>query len=93
MCRIKTFILNLNLKSLRPRRRIRPFKTLIHGDYFSLQNYSLPGLSLFESVLDAWVMCGKQTRCSRQFSGPFVPPGAPFYLGTSTVSDGHGGYV
>ena len=56
----------------------------------SVYRTSLPGLSLLESILQAWVMCGKQTRC-RRFHGQAVPPGAPFYLGTTTVPDGHGG--
>jgi len=68
-------------------------KDIHTGYYLSLQNYSLPGLSLFESVLQVWVMCGKQTRCSRRFNAQVVPPGAPCYLGTTTVPDGHGGNV
>lgn len=60
---------------------------------FSLQNYSLPGLTLLESMLQTWVMCAKQTRCSRRFPSHCVPNGAPFYYGTTTVPDGRGGYV
>ena len=54
---------------------------------FSLQNYSIPGRTLLESMLETWVTCTKQTRCSKLFPGPFFPPGAPYYLGTSTTPD------
>jgi hypothetical protein len=46
---------------------------------------------MLESMLEAWVMCGKHTRCSRQFPGPLFPNGAPYYYGTMTVPDGRGG--
>lgn len=54
---------------------------------------SLPGLTLLEPMLQTWVMCAKQTRCSRRFPSHCVPNGAPFYYGTTTVPDGRGGYM
>ena len=58
---------------------------------FSHQNYSLPGLTLLESILESWVMCGKHTRCSRRFLGFWVPNGVPYYYATTTVSSGKDG--
>ena len=60
---------------------------------FSHQNYSLPGLTLLESILESWVMCGKHTRCipRARFPGSLVPNGAPYYYATTTVSSGKDG--
>ena len=46
---------------------------ILHGSVFSLQNYSLAGVTLLESMLQTWVMCSKQTRVSRWFPTHLVP--------------------
>ncbi|CAH3036319.1 unnamed protein product [Porites lobata] len=71
----------------------REVSIFLYCSVFNLQNYSLPGLTLLESMLQTWVMCAKQTRCSRRFPSHCIPNGATFYYGTTRVPNGRGGYM